>query len=208
MTTIMATFENMLNEKRRTQAIKCAEDERKQRGERRRSWLGTLNLNAEHKPADLQPHDRLLRPNAVRTRSSSVIAEPRPSFLRSRSGSVAAGADTISGTIPADPLAFESAPKFNKNHLCAKHSRPSRTLGRASFSCRPTRTRGPPMSTCARADEQKVPRHRSSSFAGRDARGRCSPRGGSRTQEPPLLRLSTQALRTTYRHQGRVPWYP
>jgi hypothetical protein len=154
MTTIMATFEHMMNEKRRAQALKRAEDDRKRRDERG-GWPGTLNLSAEHDAAPLRPHDRLLRPDVLRTRSSSVIAEPRPTFHRSRSGSVAAGADALPGNIPVDPLAFETGLKFNENPPRARRSRPSRG-SRGSFEFPPANEEDQrPAYEQPRADELK-----------------------------------------------------
>jgi hypothetical protein len=49
-------------------------------------------------------------PGFIRTRPRSAIAEPFSTFHRSCSGRAAAGADTVSGNISLEPLAFETVP--------------------------------------------------------------------------------------------------
>ena len=58
----------------------------------------TKDYSAEHSSLP----DRLLHPDLTRTRSSSVVVEPRPAFQRSRSGSVANIVDPIKAdaTVP------------------------------------------------------------------------------------------------------------
>ncbi|KDN47267.1 hypothetical protein RSAG8_03746, partial [Rhizoctonia solani AG-8 WAC10335] len=69
-------------------------------GSRRSSGQGSKDFSTEHSWLP----DRLLRPDMSRTRSSSVVVEPRPPFQRSRSGSVAAIVDPLIADANISPL--------------------------------------------------------------------------------------------------------
>jgi len=124
MSAILAGFEHRMNEKRRVQALKRAEEEQKRRDQERGGWPGTLGQTAEHEPVH-RSHDRLLRPDVTRTRSSSVVVEGRPTFQRARSGSIAAPTDVPLSNPVVDVPPFETAPRFAEKPVRAKRSRPS-----------------------------------------------------------------------------------
>ncbi|KAG8679360.1 hypothetical protein FRC08_017024, partial [Ceratobasidium sp. 394] len=121
MSAIMAGFEHRMSEKRRLQALKRAEEEQKRRDQERGGWPGQT---AEHEPVH-RSHDRLLRPDVTRTRSSSVVVEGRPTFQRVRSGSIATPADVPLSNPIVDAPPFETVPRFAEKPVRAKRSRPS-----------------------------------------------------------------------------------
>lgn len=145
MTSLMSSFEREMGEKRRVQRLSEVERaECKRREHEREAWKATLDREQEirrpssqgpeqeripdtlHRSPDVWPQDRLRRPDVARTRSSSVVVDARPSFRRSRSGSLAAAADILPTSAAVDPLPFETAPKFDEKPLRMKRHRPSR----------------------------------------------------------------------------------
>ncbi|QRV82124.1 hypothetical protein RhiJN_10139 [Ceratobasidium sp. AG-Ba] len=129
MNTIMAAFEQRMNEKRRAMALKRMEEEQKRREQERvGGWPGTLGQTPEIDPLH-RSHERLLRPDVMRTRSSSVVVEGRPVFHRARSGSIAAPTDVAPTAVPnstvPESMPFETAPRFVEKPVRVKRGRPS-----------------------------------------------------------------------------------
>ncbi|KAJ1301987.1 hypothetical protein OPQ81_000822 [Rhizoctonia solani] len=141
MNAIFTHFEKEM-EKRRQRAERkrlgeIEQAERKRREEESEVWRATLERESESRRSSGQglakdyptDHswlpDRLLRPDLSRTRSSSVIAEPRPSFQRSRSGSVATIVDPIAADTSINPLPTTLGPPAAE-HGRVKRSRSSR----------------------------------------------------------------------------------
>ncbi|CAE6417459.1 unnamed protein product [Rhizoctonia solani] len=119
MNAIFTHFEKEMEKRRQRAERKRLEEveqaERKRREEESDIWRATLEQSESRRssgqglPKDISADhswlpDRLMRPDLSRTRSSSVIVEPRPAFQRSRSGSVATIVDPISVDVNIHPL--------------------------------------------------------------------------------------------------------
>ncbi|KAF8601511.1 hypothetical protein BDV93DRAFT_232516 [Ceratobasidium sp. AG-I] len=143
MTSLMSSFERAMGDKRQAQRLGDLERaERKRREHEHEAWKTTLEHDARrpssqgpeqerlpdalHRSSDAWAQDRLRRPDAMRTRSSSVIVEGRPNFGRSRSGSVAAVADVLPTDVAVDSPPFETLPRFDEKPSRMKRNRPSR----------------------------------------------------------------------------------
>ncbi|KAG8730097.1 hypothetical protein FRC11_007426, partial [Ceratobasidium sp. 423] len=120
MNAIFTHFEKEM-EKRRQRAERKRLDEveqaeRKRREEESDIWRAITEHESESRRSSGQGltkdypvdqswlHDGLLRPDIFRTRSSSVIVEPRTGFQRSRSDSIATIVDPLSADVSINPL--------------------------------------------------------------------------------------------------------
>ncbi|KAH7345573.1 hypothetical protein B0J17DRAFT_43210 [Rhizoctonia solani] len=122
-------------ERKRLEEVEQAE--RKRRDEESDVWRVTLERESESRRSSGQgtvkdlptEHswlpDRLLRPDLSRTRSSSVVVEPRPAFQRSRSGSVATIVDPLSADANISPLPTTLGPP-PVDHARVRRSRSGR----------------------------------------------------------------------------------
>ncbi|CAE6466155.1 unnamed protein product [Rhizoctonia solani] len=147
MNAIMSHFGKEMEKRRQRAERKRLEEveqaERKRREEESDVWRAALERESESRRSSSQgivkdqhvEHswlpDRLMRPDITRTRSSSVIVEPRPAFQRSRSGSVATIVDPLSSDVGINPLPTNLAPPAVE-HARVKRSRSSRE-SRESF---------------------------------------------------------------------------
>ncbi|CAE6388096.1 unnamed protein product [Rhizoctonia solani] len=137
MNAILTHFEKEM-EKRRLRAERkrleeVEQSERKRREEESDIWRATLERESDTRRPSVQgpstEHswlpDRLLRPDLSRTRSSSVVVEPRPPFQRSRSGSVATIVDPLVADATINPLPTTLGPPVVE-HARVRRSRSSR----------------------------------------------------------------------------------
>ncbi|CAE6429759.1 unnamed protein product [Rhizoctonia solani] len=147
MNAIMSHFEKEMEKRRQRAERKRLEEveqaERKRREGESDIWRAALERESESRRSSAQgtpkdhhvEHswlpDRLLRPDITRTRSSSVIVEPRPAFQRSRSGSVATIVDPLSSDAGVNPLPTNLGPPAVE-HARVRRSRSNRE-SRESF---------------------------------------------------------------------------
>ncbi|CUA71086.1 Actin cytoskeleton-regulatory complex protein PAN1 [Chaetomium globosum CBS 148,51] [Rhizoctonia solani] len=142
MNAILSHFEKEMEKRRQRAERKRLEEveqaERKRREEESDIWRATLERESGSRrssgqgiPRDFsteQQHgwlpDRLLRPDLSRTRSSSVVVEPRPPFQRSRSGSVAT-VDPLAADVNISPLPTTLGPPVVE-HVRVRRSRSNR----------------------------------------------------------------------------------